>query len=218
MRSTRSASSGAGRVVRASTSPSTGRDPTAPELTRDGRALESAGPTGRTVELGDGTAALIRPIQASDRDRLREGFESASSESLFLRFLSPQPRLSNGLLDYLTAIDHVCHEALIAVDPQTGQSFGTARYVRDIEHPEKAEFAVGVGDRWMRIGLGTALLGELVLRAREAGVIRFIGLIHPDNTAIRRLVEKVLGPYEIRSTGQGALELAVDLPAAGARG
>jgi hypothetical protein len=70
----------------------------------------------------------------------------------------------------------------------------------------------------MRIGLGTALLGELVLRAREAGVARFIGLIHPDNTAIKRLVEKVLGPYEIRPAGPGALELAVDLPAAGAQG
>ncbi len=146
---------------------------------------------------------------------MNEGFESASAESIFLRFLAPQPRLSSSLLHYLTAVDHDRHEALIAVDPETGRSFGTARYVRDEDHPETAEFAVGVGDRWMRIGLGTALLGALVLRAREAGVVQFIGLIHADNTAIKRLVEKVAGPYKIRSAGYGVMELAVDLPTEG---
>lgn len=52
---------------------------------------------------------------------------------------------------------HIHHEALIAVHPETGQSFGTARYVRDDADPSTAEFAVGVGDEWMRIGLGSAL-------------------------------------------------------------
>ncbi len=166
---------------------------------------------GPIVKLRDGTRALIRPIGPGDRDRLNEGFLSASPESIFLRFLAPQPRLSNSQLDYLTAIDHDHHEALIAVDPETGQSFGTARYVRSDEHPETAEFAVGVGDRWMRIGLGTALLTALAARAREAGVIRFTGLIHADNTAIKRLLEKVAGSYETRQTGEGALEVEVEL-------
>ena len=177
-------------------------------------SVELAGPVceaGQIVELRDGTRALIRPIGPWDRKRLNEGFESASAESIFLRFLAPQSRLSSSQLDYLTAIDHIRHEALIAIDPETGQSFGTARYIRSDDHPETAEFAVGVGDRWMRIGLGTALLRTLVLRAREAGVIRFIGLIHADNTAIRRLLEKVAGPYETRSAGHGAMEVAVDL-------
>jgi len=169
----------------------------------------------QVVELRDGTRALIRPIEASDREPLHEGFRSASAKSIFMRFLGPQPRLSSPQLDYLTVIDHVRHEALIAVDPETGQSFGTARYVRSVDDPKTAEFAVGVGDRWMRIGLGTALLDALVLRAREAGVIRFTGLIHPDNTAIRRLVEKVVGAYETKLAGPGALEIVVDLPTKG---
>jgi RimJ/RimL family protein N-acetyltransferase len=171
--------------------------------------------TGQTVELRDGTRALIRPITPGDRERLKEGFESASDESIFLRFLAPQPRLSSSQLDYLTTIDHIRHEALIAVDPETGQSFGTARYVRGDDDPDTAEFAVGVGDRWMRIGLGTALLGALVHRARAAGIVRLTGMIHPENTAIRRLVEKVVGPYETTSAGQGALEIVVDLRTGG---
>jgi hypothetical protein len=60
--------------------------------------------TSETVELRDGTRALIRPIGPGDRDRLKKGFESASPESIFLRFLSPLPRLSGSQLDYLTAI------------------------------------------------------------------------------------------------------------------
>jgi RimJ/RimL family protein N-acetyltransferase len=163
------------------------------------------------VELRDGTRALIRPIGPQDRERLNEGFNAASPDSIFLRFLTPQPRLSSTQLDYLTAIDHRRHEALIAVDPETGQSFGTARYIREDEHPETAEFAVGVGDRWMRIGLGTALLEALVARALEAGIVRFTGTIHPENVAIKRLVEKVAGPYETTAVGQGVQEIAIDL-------
>jgi RimJ/RimL family protein N-acetyltransferase len=174
-------------------------------------AVEGDRRTGQIVELRDGTRALIRPVGPSDRERLNEGFESASSESIYLRFLAPQPRLSDSLLRYLTAVDHNRHEALIAVDPETGKSFGTARFIRSGD-PGTAEFAIGVGDRWMGIGLGTALLGALVRRACEIGVIRFIGLISGDNHAIRGLVKKVVGPYEIRSVGSGAMEMAVDLP------
>jgi RimJ/RimL family protein N-acetyltransferase len=166
---------------------------------------------GELVALRDGTKALIRPIGPEDRERLKEGFESASAESRFMRFLSAQPRLSTRQLDYLTAVDHVQHEALIAVDPETGQSMGTARYVRSDDDPETAEFAIGVGDRWMRIGLGTALLTALLDRARDAGVVRIIGVINAENTAIKRLVDKVVGPYQTRTAGWGTKEIVVDL-------
>jgi RimJ/RimL family protein N-acetyltransferase len=166
--------------------------------------------TEQIVELRDGTKALIRPIGPEDRERLNEGFQSASPDSIFYRFLSPLPRLSSSQLDYLTAVDHLHHEALIAVDPESGESFGTARYIRDEDDPETAEFAVGVGDRWMRIGLGTALLTELTRRARERGIARFTGTIHAENRAIRGLVKSVAGPYEARPQGD-TLEIVVDL-------
>jgi GNAT superfamily N-acetyltransferase len=154
---------------------------------------------------------LIRPIGTSDRERLKQGFESASADSNYFRFLVPKPRLSSRELDYLTAVDHHCHEALIAVDPETGQSFGTARYIRSGDHPDTAEFAIGVGDRWMGIGLGTALFRALVQRARGAGVTKFTGLIGAENAAVKGLIEKVAGGYETRFAGQGAMEVVVDL-------
>jgi GNAT superfamily N-acetyltransferase len=180
-------------------------------MTNQESAIDDHQRVSEMVELRDGIVALIRPIEPSDRQRLNEGFQSARPESIYMRFLAHQPRLSSSLLHYLTDVDHDRHEALIAIDPESGQSFGTARYVRDENRFDTAEFAVGVGDRWMRIGLASALLTALVLRARETGVVRFIGLIHAENIAVKRLVEKVIGPYEIRPVGFGAMELAVDL-------
>jgi RimJ/RimL family protein N-acetyltransferase len=176
-----------------------------------GDCAGEGGEYGQLVELQDGTRALIRPIAGSDRERLREGFEGASADSNFLRFLVPKPRLSSNELDYLTAVDHSRHEALIAVDPKSGESFGTARYVRSEEDPETAEFAIGLGDRWMGIGLGTALFRALIRCARGAGVVRFTGLILAENTAVKRLIEKVAGSYEQRFVGQGAVEVVVEL-------
>jgi RimJ/RimL family protein N-acetyltransferase len=169
---------------------------------------------GEIVELRNGTKALIRPIRAEDRQRLAKGFESSSEESRFMRFHAPLPRLSSRQLDYLTDVDHVQHEALIAVDPDTGESFGTARYVRREDDRESAEFAVGVGDRWMQIGLGTALMNALIRRAREAGITRVIAVIQSENTAAKALMTRIAGPGEVRSrsAGWGVKEIVVDLP------
>lgn len=154
---------------------------------------------------------MIRPIEPEDRERLKRGFDSSSMESRFHRFLSPQPRLTSAQLEFLTTVDHVHHEALIAVDPETGDSFGTARYVRDEGNPDTAEFAVGVGDRWMRIGLGTALLTALVLRARAQGITRITGLVSAENAAIKGLVAKVAGPFEMKPAEWGVNEIVIDL-------
>jgi acetyltransferase len=166
---------------------------------------------GVTVVLRDGSEALIRPMGPEDRDRLKEGFESASATSIFRRFHSPHPRLSGSELDYLTQVDQVRHVALIAVDPATGESFGTARFVRDDEGSETAEFAVGVGDRWMRIGLGSALLEALVARARSLGILELTGVVQNDNVAVKRLIERVMGPYATRPGEPGTIEVSVSL-------
>ena len=185
-------------------------------LVREDASAEVAqdvGDDGQIVQLRDGTKALIRPIGPDDRERLREGFESSSEESRFRRFLAPVPALSSRQLDYLTNVDHDYHEALIPTDPDTGESFGTARYVRRNDDPTTAEIAVGVGDRWMRIGLGTALMNALVARAREAGVVRITAVIQAENTAAKALLAKVAGPSQTRArpAGWGVKEMVVDL-------
>jgi GNAT superfamily N-acetyltransferase len=83
------------------------------------------------------------------------------------------PKLTEGMVRYLTEIDHHDHEAIIALDEQTGEGIGVARYVRDQERPEVAEVAVTVIDDWQGRGLGTLLLEVISARAREEGITTF---------------------------------------------
>jgi hypothetical protein len=55
------------------------------------------------------------------------------------------------------------------------------------------------------------LLSALAACARKAGITQITGTINAENNAIKELVEKVLGPYRLRSTGDGTSEIVVDV-------
>jgi RimJ/RimL family protein N-acetyltransferase len=107
-------------------------------------------------------------------------------------------------------VDHRNHEALLAVDPATGNSVGVARYVRDRERNGSAEIAVSVLETWQGRGVGKALLQRLADRARAEGITEFTALMLSDNRPMRRLLAS-LGAIRLVSSGAGADELAVDL-------
>ena len=91
----------------------------------------------------------IRPVRPTDEQLLRDGFARLSAESRYRRFLVPMPRLSAPLVRYLTEVDHHDHEALVAIDPDTGRMVGVARYVRYPDDPTDADLLValdGEGD------------------------------------------------------------------------
>jgi nucleotide-binding universal stress UspA family protein len=143
------------------------------------------------VELRDGSRVQIRPIGPGDRDKLAAAFERMSPESRYLRFFGPVPRLTEAQLRYLTDIDHHDHEALAAIDPETGDGIGVARFVRTDEGV--AEPAIAVIDDWQGRGVGGALLDELADRAREEGITTFAAPVLAHNDAaiatLRRLGE-----------------------------
>jgi nucleotide-binding universal stress UspA family protein/GNAT superfamily N-acetyltransferase len=166
---------------------------------------------GRTVTLRDGARVRLRPISAADRLLLAESFERLSEQSRYRRFLTAKEKLSGGELDYLVdGVDHVDHEAIVALDPLTGQLLGIARYVRSKEDPEIAEVAVTVADNWQRRGLGRALLDKLTYRARREGVRRFSALVLGENRPALGLFAD-LGHAE-RQQSAGEVELMIELP------
>ena len=122
-------------------------------------------------------------------------------------------RLSASELRYLTEIDHHDHEALVAVDGETGDGVGVARYVRSAEDGESAEAAVAVVDDWQGRGLGHLLLERLVERAREEGVRRFTALVQAENRPAIALLER-FGRTR-RSVASGEMVLEIDLGPAG---
>jgi RimJ/RimL family protein N-acetyltransferase/nucleotide-binding universal stress UspA family protein len=160
------------------------------------------------LELRDGTSLLLRPIDASDRELLAAGFERLSPQSRYRRFFSPVAELSKRQLDYLTDVDHHDHEALVAVDPETGGLAGVARYVRT--DPEVAEPAIVVGDDWQGRGLGALLLDALADRAREEGVECFVAPVLSENRGAIRLFER-LGEGEATVRHDG-IEVELTIP------
>jgi GNAT superfamily N-acetyltransferase len=86
-------------------------------------------------------------------------------------------------------VDHHDHEALVAIDASSGACAGVAPFVRVAG--EAGEPATVVGDRWQRLGLGTALLERLTERARAEGVTRFSGVVLAENEEAIRLLERL---------------------------
>jgi GNAT superfamily N-acetyltransferase len=167
------------------------------------------------VRLADGPELLIRQVQPHDKQLLADGLERLSSESRYRRFFRPLERFSERDLAYLTEIDHHDHEALAAVDPETAQLVGVARYVRGAER-HLAEVSVVVGDAWQRRGVATLLLEHLVERARAAGITHFAALVMDENTdAIRLFEHRVPGHAKPRRSRSGHLELLIELPEPG---
>lgn len=108
-------------------------------------------------------------------------------------------------------MDHHEHEALVALEPGTGNGLAVARFVKDPNDPRAAEVAVAVADRWQNLGLGSALLRRLAERAVEEGVHCFSATVLESNDDVVALLRKV-GPIEYLDAGSGAADLRVELP------
>jgi magnesium-transporting ATPase (P-type)/GNAT superfamily N-acetyltransferase len=169
---------------------------------------------GAPIALRDGSHVRIRQGHRSDRDLLRRGFERLSPESRYRRFLAPMQELTESTVRYLTEIDHQHHEAMIALDDQTGEGIGVARYVRDPDHPDVAEVAVTVIDDWQGRGLGTLLLEVISARARQEGITRFTALMLATNQEMMDLLQ-ALDPVRIVDRELGTVEIEVPIPAIG---
>jgi GNAT superfamily N-acetyltransferase len=162
------------------------------------------------VRLKDGSEVDVRAIDPTDADALTEGLESLSPESRYRRFFAPKRSFSGRELEYLTAVDHHEHEALVAIEPDGRRGIGVARFIKDPADPASAEVAITVSDDWQGRGVGGMLLHRLAVRAVEEGVCHFTATVLETNDAIQELLRSV-GPIRRRHLGGGVAELCVDL-------
>lgn len=168
---------------------------------------------GQPVEAAESSGVEeleIRPVAADDKQALAEGFERLSDASRYRRFLTPHGSLSPAELRYFTEVDHHDHEALVAIDPQTGQGVGIARYVRTATDSKSAELAIAVVDDWQRMGVGTRLATALSERAQEEGITMFTGLVLAENELMLNLAND-LGAVRIIHQERGTVEVTLEL-------
>jgi GNAT superfamily N-acetyltransferase len=162
------------------------------------------------MTLADGVRLRVRPIVTADREPLADAFDRLSDRSRRQRFLAPKPRLSSRELDYLTDVDHVTHEALVAIDETTGEIVAVGRYATGGAGGAAADMALVVVDAWQRRGIGHALAVRLVERARANGITRLTGTALADNLRVRTLLDR-LG-FRVRSVSAGVVEVELDVP------
>jgi RimJ/RimL family protein N-acetyltransferase len=140
------------------------------------------------LTLPDGTTLVVRALEARDRDAFDAAVARLSPTTRLLRFAAPKPRLTKADLDRLLDLDHHDREALVAVDPQTGEGVAVARYAAVPGEPVTAELAVTVADAWQGRGLGGALTRMVLDRAREEGFAHVHALTMGENVRAQRML------------------------------
>jgi RimJ/RimL family protein N-acetyltransferase len=184
-----------------------------------GAATVIPGRWSRRAALRDGTRVLLRQIRPEDREQLAAGLRELSPASRYLRFHDDIEELTAEQLDYLTHVDHLDHEAIVAIDLDQPElpGVGVARYIRDPYQRHIAEAAITVADRYQGKGAATLLLGALTIRGRDHGVEVFRNYVLADNTSMLDVFDHLGATRELETDGLWRVDLALpgrasDLP------
>jgi GNAT superfamily N-acetyltransferase len=137
----------------------------------------------------------VRPVEASDTDRVRRLFERLSPESIYRRFFTLFPAPPANVLQRLTAVDHRDHEALAVLDGD--EIVALASWDRPTHAADEAEIAVLVEDAWQHKGLGRALVRMLPGEAARRGIAVLNATVLADNHPARHLASTVAHPDSV---------------------
>jgi RimJ/RimL family protein N-acetyltransferase len=182
------------------------------------------------VTLRSGDVVRIRQVRPDDGPALIRAYANLGEQSRYRRFFTVMPELPEATLKAAVEVDHVNHEALVAVPVLSAEIVAECRFIRLPDQPDTAEIGVTVVDAWQGRGLGSALLARLSERAAEAGIDYFTAEVLAENRTMLALLPG-LGHVETESLGPVVttrVELAgssrqpspdfLDLLAAAARG
>jgi RimJ/RimL family protein N-acetyltransferase len=141
--------------------------------------------------LKNGTLVFVRFLKQSDKEYIEKGYKELSFKSQYFRFISPPKSLSDKYLKYLTEVDNKNHVAMIAfaIEKQSKTAIGVARYIRLVDNPSSAEYAITVTDSFQNKGLGTILFNLLIEHAKKNNISNLIGYILSENYPMLKIVK-----------------------------
>ena len=154
--------------------------------------------------LRDGTTVHVRRIRPDDKQRMLAMWGRTSAESRRMRFHGSFD-LNEENVSRFTDLDPQMQYAVVATRGrgQHERIAGVARYERDPDRPDHAEFAALIEDAEQGRGIGTVLVRQVALAAAEAGITHLSGDILSDNVRMLNLVRE-LG-LEYRSGHEGGV-------------
>jgi GNAT superfamily N-acetyltransferase len=121
----------------------------------------------RELNGADGLAFRVRPIRPDDADRLLAFHRQLSPHSVYLRFFTFHPTLSDAEVRRFTTVDYIDRLALVAT--LEDRLIAVGRFDR-LPGTKDAEVAFIVADEFQHHGIGTLLLDELAKAAWERGI------------------------------------------------
>jgi len=161
------------------------------------------------VLLNDGGTVHVRPVRPEDGPLVAAFHARQSPESIYYRYFTARPQLSERELEHLTVVDGRDRLAFVAL---LGDDLvGIARYDRWPGRNE-AEVAFFVDDAHHRRGIGILLLEYLAAAGREQGFERFTAQVLPTNRKMISVFQEV--GFEVTSRFEdGVIEVSLGLAA-----
>lgn len=161
---------------------------------------------------------VIRPIRPEDEPSMVKFHRTLSQSTVYMRYfhlLSLDHRVSHERLTRICFIDYDREMALIAVrhnaQPSDESIVAVGRLTK-IQAANDAEVALVVADSFHHQGIGTELLRRLVEIGRAERLDRIVADILAENTAMRRICEK-LGFSLDRTSDDSLIHASLDLHA-----
>jgi GNAT superfamily N-acetyltransferase len=164
----------------------------------DGAGAPLAEEDSGSVELLDGTHITYRAIVPDNAAALQRFHHRLSERSIYLRFFSAKPELSDRKAGYFTNVDAINRFALVALDPERSEEIIAVVSFDREGNPERAEYAAAVEDRWQGRGLGLALTRHLIEAALKRGIRVFTGVVLPENARMLNLLRDLHLPERLR--------------------
>jgi RimJ/RimL family protein N-acetyltransferase len=166
-----------------------------------------------SVQLRNGAWVTTRAIRPDDAPRLQAFHARLSPQSVYLRWLSAHPVLTDDEAALLSQVDYHERMAYVATRPVAAgeEIIGVARYAAaPTEGPGAAEAAVVVADDLQQHGLGTLLLGRLLAYARTQGLTTCVAEINAQNARMLRFIQRG-GLPTTRRLESGSWQVRIDI-------
>ena len=144
----------------------------------------------KAVTLRNGSTAIIRPICHNDVDNLLALFHRFSRETIYLRFHHVLTEMSRDEAVKYCTINYKNTFALVATigEGASEKILALGGYYR-LSQKDAAEFAIVVEDKYQRQGIGTCLLKELSVVAKEKGIRFLEGEILVENRDMMQIIK-----------------------------
>ncbi|MBE9501660.1 MAG: GNAT family N-acetyltransferase [Chloroflexi bacterium] len=155
-------------------------------------------PTGNSLEkykaaviLRDGSILHLRPIQPEDAERLLALFYRLSRHTVYLRFHHVLNQMSKEEVQRFCTVDYDDTFAVVATlgEGTEQKIIAVGRYYR-LPRRDAAEVALVVEDVYQGKGIGTHLLEQLAIVARETGIRFFEGEVLAENMEMMNVLKE----------------------------